>query len=76
MVYGSIGSQTDPAKLAIGEGGGGALLIGHGWLGGGSPLALSPPLIELMDSGIQIQSGASFSKRHGSSGCGSAFQPY
>ena len=60
MVYGSIGSQTDPAKLAIGEGGGGALLIGHGWLGGGSPLALSPPLIELMDSGIQIQSLPAF----------------
>src|SRR3972149_3193746 len=38
----------------------GALVLGYGWTGSGSPLALSPPLIELLNSTTQIQSGSSF----------------
>jgi hypothetical protein len=31
MTYGSLGTMSDPQKLATGRGGGGALTMGHGW---------------------------------------------
>ena len=60
MVYGSIGTMTDPSK----QSGGGALIIGHGWKGSKpsgaqEPIALTPPLIELWTSGTLIKSGPS-----------------
>ncbi len=38
----------------------GALILGYGWTGSGSPTALSPPLIQLFSSNMPIQSGANF----------------
>ena len=55
IVYGSMTTMTDPAKQA----GGGALVIGHGWLGSKptgatAPIALSPPLIQLFTSSEDV----------------------
>ena len=38
----------------------GAFILGYGWTGSGTPTAYSPPLIELLNSTTQIQSGSSF----------------
>jgi hypothetical protein len=60
LVYGSITSTTDFASGK--QSGGGALVISHGWKGSGTqenPIALSPPLVELITSGTQIKSGSS-----------------
>lgn len=59
-VRGSITSTTDFASGE--ESGGGALLLSHGWVGSGTqsnPIAVSPPLIQLMTSETQIKSGPS-----------------
>jgi hypothetical protein len=60
FIRGSITSTTDFASGE--ESGGGALLLSHGWVGSGTqsnPIAVSPPLIQLMTSGTQIKSGPS-----------------